>query len=151
MVNRKNQSIVQRKTTPNSSDPEIDAKDLDCPVCFDTTHSLPVYQCTNGHFVCNDCIPKLKECPICRNDSPPIRSQKFEAFLKEKESYVLSKGAIQNLDWDRNLNYDPQEEVQQVLVSRTHQDRFNTRRSQNGVQAARPAMERPAMESKALY
>ena len=115
MANRRNHSIA-RKTTPNSSDPEIDPKDLDCPVCFDTTHSIPVYQCTNGHFVCNDCIPKLKECPICRNDSPPIRSQKFEAFLKEKESYVLSKGAIQNLDWNRNLNYYPQEEEVLLLL-----------------------------------
>ena len=115
MVKRRNHSIA-KKTTPNSSDPKIDAEDLDCPVCFDTTHSIPVYQCTNGHFVCNDCIPKLKECPICRNDSPPIRSQKFEEFLKKKEDNLLSKGAIQNLDWDRNSNRYSQEDVQEVLV-----------------------------------
>ena len=65
----------------------MDARDLECPVCFETPNSIPVYKCINGHLVCNDCIPKLKECPICRNNSPPVRSRKLEKMLMGKSNF----------------------------------------------------------------
>ena len=41
---------------------------LDCPICFLTIDSAPIYQCINGHVVCKDCHPKLDNCPICRDE-----------------------------------------------------------------------------------
>lgn len=38
---------------------------LDCPVCYDTLVS-PIYQCQNGHIICNNCIEKLAQCGECR-------------------------------------------------------------------------------------
>ena len=73
--------MTTKKTKEKSSDFEIDARDLECPVCFETPNSIPIYKCINGHLVCNDCIPKLKECPICRNSSPPVRSRRLEKML----------------------------------------------------------------------
>ena len=38
---------------------------LECPVCFQTIDSAPIYQCLYGHIVCKDCHPNLENCPIC--------------------------------------------------------------------------------------
>ena len=58
---------------------------LECPVCIDTIQSVPVYQCTNGHVICKDCIEKLNNCPICRNDSLLVRSLKLENIVQRLE------------------------------------------------------------------
>ena len=59
---------------------------LECPVCFLTIDSAPVFQCHNGHVVCKDCHPKLETCPICRDanlyDTPmAIRNLKLEEMV----------------------------------------------------------------------
>ena len=62
---------------------------LECPVCFHTIDSVPIYQCLNGHVVCKDCHPKLVNCPICRDDQlydVPIRNLKLEEIVQR---YVL--------------------------------------------------------------
>ena len=68
---------------------------LECPVCFETIDSVPIYQCQNGHVVCKNCQPKLKTCPICRVDvskkSKPIRNLKLEKMV-EKLQLSLSEG-----------------------------------------------------------
>lgn len=38
---------------------------LECPVCYETLVS-PIYQCQNGHIVCNQCIERLVQCGECR-------------------------------------------------------------------------------------
>ena len=58
---------------------------LECPVCMETIKSVPVYQCANGHVVCKDCIEKLNNCPICRNDSELRRSLKLEDIVQRLE------------------------------------------------------------------
>ena len=56
----------------------IDAKikDLVCPVCFETAEGL-IYQCTQGHLICQGCLPSLKICPECRTKYPksPFRNR----------------------------------------------------------------------------
>jgi hypothetical protein len=38
---------------------------FECPICMD--HMFPPFlQCNNGHMLCNDCLRKIKDCPICR-------------------------------------------------------------------------------------
>ena len=36
---------------------------LECPVCLDTADTAPIYQCPEGHLVCDDCNAKMVECP----------------------------------------------------------------------------------------
>ena len=56
---------------------------LECPVCFETIDSIPIYQCRNGHVVCKDCHPKLETCPICRElRDGPIRNLKLEDMVE---------------------------------------------------------------------
>ena len=56
---------------------------LECPVCFEPILSTPIHQCTNGHVVCNGCIAKLSNCPICRNDSTLIRNLILEEIMEK--------------------------------------------------------------------
>ena len=56
---------------------------LECPVCFGTIESVPVYQCQNGHITgCKDCISKLDKCPICRNANIKIRNLQLEKVVE---------------------------------------------------------------------
>ena len=54
---------------------------LTCPICIATIESAPIHQCTNGHVVCKDCITKLENCPICRNDSKLARNLILEHII----------------------------------------------------------------------
>ena len=66
---------------------------LDCPICFETIDSVPIYQCQNGHVACKNCHPKLKTCPVCRVDivkkskrDGPIRNLKLEEMVERLQS-----------------------------------------------------------------
>ena len=66
---------------------------LECPICFETIDSVPIYQCPNGHVVCKNCHPKLKTCPICRVDTikkcdGPIRNLKLEEMVERLQFSV---------------------------------------------------------------
>jgi hypothetical protein len=62
--------MAASKPNEKSSDFEGYIRDLlECPVCMEIIKSVPVYQCANGHVICKDCIEKLNNCLICRNDS----------------------------------------------------------------------------------
>ena len=52
---------------------------------METIKSVPVYQCNNGHVICKDCIKKLINCPICRNDSAPARNLQLEKIVERLE------------------------------------------------------------------
>ena len=41
-------------------------KDFKCSICLDLIVIKPVYQCLNGHLMCNDCCPRVSTCPQCR-------------------------------------------------------------------------------------
>ena len=70
------------KTKQNPRDFEEYVRDLlECPVCMDTIKLVPVYQCTNGHVICKDCILKLDSCPICRSDSKLARNLMLEQII----------------------------------------------------------------------
>ena len=53
---------------------------LECPVCFETTISAPIFQCHNGHIVCKDCHPKLESCPICRDAEYRLPLQRYLGY-----------------------------------------------------------------------
>ena len=55
----------------------------DCPVCLTPLTSKKIYQCANGHHVCQDCKrnPQLKVCPTCRQKLVG-RATNMEQFLE---------------------------------------------------------------------
>ena len=54
----------------------------ECPVCFTSLASKRIFQCANGHHVCQDCKknPQLKVCPTCRQKLVG-RATNMEHFL----------------------------------------------------------------------
>lgn len=41
---------------------------FECPVCAEHC-SPPFTQCRAGHLTCNECLRRMKSCPLCRDDS----------------------------------------------------------------------------------
>ena len=56
---------------------------LECPVCIRIPESSPIYQCPNGHVVCNVCHAKLKQCPVCRANLGKTRSLVAEKIMSK--------------------------------------------------------------------
>ena len=85
--------MARATTYQNSSDFEEYIRDLlECPVCMETIKSVPVYQCANGHVICKDCIKKLNNCPICRNDKALVRILKLEKIVQRLEGIPPENG-----------------------------------------------------------
>ncbi len=40
--------------------------DLACPICLDVRHDCKIFQCNNGHLICEPCHASVNECPVCR-------------------------------------------------------------------------------------
>lgn len=57
-------------------------EDCVCPICFDV-YADHVFQCVNGHAVCNTCVKPLSACPQCRISykGAPIRVRVLENML----------------------------------------------------------------------
>lgn len=53
---------------------------LECPVCLDTADTAPIYQCPEGHLVCDDCNAKMVECPQCGHSLMNARNRTAEAL-----------------------------------------------------------------------
>lgn len=52
---------------------------FECPICFDYA-TPPIYQCQNGHLVCQVCSSKIAHCPTCRVpiSNPSIRNLQLD-------------------------------------------------------------------------
>ena len=57
---------------------------LECPICYGLPHTSFVYQCTNGHTLCQVCRKRLgKEiCPSCRQPLGEIRNRTIERIME---------------------------------------------------------------------
>ena len=53
---------------------------LECPVCLDTADTSPIYQCPEGHLVCEECNAKMVECPQCGHSLMNARNRTAEAL-----------------------------------------------------------------------
>lgn len=54
--------------------------ELECPICFELSRP-PIYQCPEGHIICNACRPRVSRCPVCRfvfQGMPDIRNRFIE-------------------------------------------------------------------------
>lgn len=60
----------------------IQSRIPECPVCLVQFRRMSeVHQCGQGHFVCGDCRPRVRTCPICRGILTG-RCHGFEEFLQ---------------------------------------------------------------------
>ncbi|CAG2064016.1 unnamed protein product [Timema podura] len=50
---------------------------LDCPVCFCCMRP-PIFQCLQGHSICQRCKERVFSCPTCRDTSVVIRNRMAE-------------------------------------------------------------------------
>lgn len=73
------------KTEEN--DPELEelVKLVECIICR-SIPAAPIFNCINGHFICNKCSEKLssKKCVYCRSDMTNLRNLPLEAILSAK-------------------------------------------------------------------
>ena len=72
------QQLQQAFTSPQIL--PYDIKSLfECPICFDYAVP-PIYQCQNGHLVCQSCSGKITSCPTCRVSitEPSIRNLQLD-------------------------------------------------------------------------
>lgn len=83
IITDNSQQIQLQAQTQNFKSPQIlpyDIKSLfECPICFDYAVP-PIYQCQNGHLVCQSCSGKISHCPTCRVPitEPSIRNLQLD-------------------------------------------------------------------------
>lgn len=66
----------------NGSVDEDLLRDVECPVCHDYMYA-PIKQCIAGHSICNYCRPKLKECPVCKQEMSEVRNFALESVCSK--------------------------------------------------------------------
>lgn len=74
------QSLTQHQILKFPQILPCDIKSLfECPICFDYAVP-PIYQCQNGHLVCQVCSNKITHCPTCRVPitEPSIRNLQLD-------------------------------------------------------------------------
>lgn len=55
---------------------------LECPICMEV-FTPPVYQCTKGHLICNQCKRQIRDtCPSCRARLGDIRNLAIEKLME---------------------------------------------------------------------
>ena len=57
----------------------------ECVICLDTPKHGTVYQCENGHILCDSCHGKMQTCPVCRINLGKIRNLAVEKILAQYE------------------------------------------------------------------
>ena len=124
--NLKLEEIVKRCLSVKMDSKGVKINDLiliECPVCFETIFSAPIFQCHNGHIVCKDCRPKLETCPICR-DAKAIRNLKMEEIVKrfQLSNSETAKMTLESIQIDEivpktpNVRGNINQETRQVAV-----------------------------------
>ena len=78
---------------------------LECPNCNEPIKMTPIYQCTNGHVVCKNCITKLENCPNCKNDSKIARNLIFEQIIENFSAFELeNEKPFEEPEWGKSLS-----------------------------------------------
>lgn len=97
---------------------ELPQKDKDmsnkakCPVCFELPRAGPIFGCRNGHHTCQRCLPKLKQCAICRDTDLKCRQLFIETYLENtfkdrnvkcKHDHCNVEGKLEHITEHENL------------------------------------------------
>ena len=54
---------------------------LECVICLEFPRTTPIYQCDNGHVLCNTCHGRVTDCPTCRGRLGKVRCLAMEKVL----------------------------------------------------------------------
>ncbi|CAA7030327.1 unnamed protein product [Microthlaspi erraticum] len=89
-------STPEASSSSSSSSPQsvkLKSSDvLDCPTCCEPLKK-PIYQCSNGHVACSQCVTKVKNrCPFCRSHIGDIRCLVMEKIIEA--TIVPCKNAV---------------------------------------------------------
>ena len=64
--NKQNKDTLNYSRIQNlTKEIEDNERDMECPVCFELCNT-PILMCPLSHEICNQCQPKVKSCPQCR-------------------------------------------------------------------------------------
>ena len=77
-------SDAQEVLEENEISFKLNKEELECPICLGIPDSLPIYQCQEGHVICNSCHSKINTCPVCRVSlNFKIRALGMEKILRK--------------------------------------------------------------------
>ena len=62
---------------------------LECPVCMDTADRAPIYQCPEGHLLCESCNGRLLDCPQCGHALMNARNRIAEELAEKLEGRLV--------------------------------------------------------------
>ena len=61
---------------------------LQCVVCLETAQKPPIYQCSEGHLLCQDCNQRNKDCPSCGNTLQNTRHKRAEEMAEKLKACI---------------------------------------------------------------
>lgn len=102
---------AESKGYTNEVNPELFNK-IECLVCMNYM-TPPIYQCRNGHSLCDICCKKLKECPNCKGALEGARNYTLEDIVQtfyypcKYEACKFSSKADQIRNHEKNCIYGP--------------------------------------------
>lgn len=65
---------------------------LECPICIDY-FTVPIFQCDNGHAICDRCSKRSPNCPFCKFPiGRKLRNYNLEQQLSLIDIYCNFKG-----------------------------------------------------------
>ncbi|XP_063972928.1 uncharacterized protein LOC135160375 isoform X3 [Diachasmimorpha longicaudata] len=77
---------------------------LECPICLEILRG-DIYQCFNGHTVCQYCKKSQDTCPECSSEFSGIRARTVESIVENFREMKLSL-------------LDPDHKINKVITSR---------------------------------
>ena len=63
---------------------------LECPICLDTADKPPIFQCPEGHLICESCSQHLDACPQCGHALMNSRNRTAEELASKLQVFILS-------------------------------------------------------------
>merc|ERR1712107_112074 len=70
-------------------------EELECPVCLEVCLPGPIFKCSEDHLVCRDCILRMTECPMCREEFTLATSKRFRGAERQAERLVALKKQLE--------------------------------------------------------
>ena len=64
---------------------------LECPICLDTADQPPIFQCPEGHLICQSCSQHLDACPQCGHALMNSRNRTAEELASKLQVHTKYK------------------------------------------------------------
>ena len=83
--NQKTAAMASNNGTSSKKTRAAMMTSLECPVCQEMPRvgtGLAIYGCRNGHLLCQGCVDKVQQCPICREKEIHCRNLFAERYIE---------------------------------------------------------------------